>query len=255
MRLKFLLHKKSIFLYLCFLFTTYSCDGCMDDAEINNKEIDKREKYVVAPSVYKKTRKKIEANWNQIFKSPELDKLTNIKDFLPQTINNEDSKKTVSFARVNNNIVLEGFLQCCLQEKIWIELLIEQIEDPNKGSLQSKFEKDWENGAQAIGNILSNLNVEKNNLEIYSKIFELNKSLNDNVLKPIWDEIIKEGKKSENKNIDWENYENLPTYLTAAHMLLCEILPDDKKDKTREEKFKEKWNEYYTGPISQIKLE
>lgn len=251
MRLKFLLHKKSIFLYLCFLFTTYSCDGCMDDAEINNQKIDKRENYVVVPSVYKKTREKIVCNWNQIFPNYSFDKLNSRKHFLPETIKDEERETTKSFALVNNNIVLEGFLQCCLQEKIWIELLIEKIGI----SLQSDFEKSWENGAQAIGKILDKLKINEDNQEIYSKIYELNKRFNDNVLKPIWEKIIKEGKKSENKNIDWENYENLPTYLTAAHMLLCEILPDDKKDKTREEKFKEKWNEYYTGPISQIKLE
>lgn len=251
MRLKFLLHKKSIFLYLCFLFTTYSCDGCMDDAEINNQKIDKRENYVVVPSVYKKTREKIVCNWNQIFNNYSFNKLNSIESFLPQEIKNEERETTKSFALVNNNIVLEGFLQCCLQEKIWIELLIKKIDS----SLQSKFEQYWEKGAQEIGKILDKLKINEDNQEIYSKIYELNKRFNDNVLKPIWEKIIKEGKKSENKNIDWENYENLPTYLTAAHMLLCEILPDDKKDKTREEKFKEKWNEYYTGPISQIKLE
>lgn len=251
MRLKFLLHKKSIFLYLCFLFTTYSCDGCMDDAEINNQKIDKRENYVVVPSVYKKTREKIESNWNQIFKSPELKTLTGIKEFLPETIKDEERETTKSFALVNNNIVLEGFLQCCLQEKIWIELLIKKIDS----SLQSKFEQYWEKGAQEIGKILSELDVNNNNQEIYSKIFELNKSLNDNVLEPILKKIIDGGeqsKKDELKSIKWNNYKDLPTYLTVAHMLLCEIMKDQDE---REKDFYKKWNEYYIEEIKKLKFQ
>ena len=251
MRLKFLLHKKSIFLYLCFLFTTYSCDGCMDDVEINNKKSDKRENYVVAPSVYKKTRKKIESNWNQIFNNYSFNKLNNIESFLPQEIKNEERETTKSFALVNNNIVLEGFLQCCLQEKIWIELLIEKIGI----SLQSDFEESWEKGAQAIGKILSELDVNNNNQEIYSKIFELNVSLNDNVLKPILNQVIDGGeqsKKDELKSIKWEDYKDLPTYLTVAHMLLCEIMKDQDE---REKAFSKKWNEYYTKEIKKLKFQ
>lgn len=247
MRLKFFLHKKSIFLYLCFLFTTYSCDGCMDDAEINNQKIDKRENYVVVPSVYKKTREKIVCNWNQIFNKATLD---NINKFLPPEIKNADKETTKSFALVNNNIVLEGFLQCCLQEKIWIELLIEKIGI----SLQSDFEESWEKGAQAIGKILSELDVNNNNQEIYSKIFELNVSLNDNVLKPILNQVIDGGeqsKKDELKSIKWEDYKDLPTYLTVAHMLLCEIMKDQDE---REKAFSKKWNEYYnTEEIKKLK--
>lgn len=248
MRLKFFLHKKSIFLYLCFLFTTYSCDGCMDDAEINNQKIDKRENYVVVPSVYKKTREKIVCNWNQIFNKATLD---NINKFLPPEIKNADKETTKSFALVNNNIVLEGFLQCCLQEKIWIELLIEKIGI----SLQSDFEESWEKGAQAIGKILSELDVNNNNQEIYSKIFELNVSLNDNVLKPILNQVIDGGeqsKKDELKSIKWEDYKDLPTYLTVAHMLLCEIMKDQDE---REKAFSKKWNEYYTKEIKKLKFQ
>ena len=250
MRLKFLCNKKSIFLYLCFLFTTYSCDGCMDDAEINNKKSDKRENYVVAPSVYKKTRKKIESNWNQIFTNYRFNDLTNIENFLPQEIKSEDREKTESFARVNNNIVLEGFLQCCLQEKIWIELLIEQI-----GSLQNGFEEHWKTGAQEIGKILSKLDVTNNNQDIYSKIYELNKSLNDKVLNPILNQVIESGKKSkkdELKNIKWDDYKDLPTYLTVAHMLFCEIMKDQDE---REKAFSKKWNEYYTKEIKKLKFQ
>lgn len=248
MRLKFFLHKKSIFLYLCFLFTTYSCDGCMDDAEINNQKIDKRENYVVVPSVYKKTREKIVCNWNQIFNKATLD---NINKFLPPEIKNADKEATKSFALVNNNIVLEGFLQCCLQEKIWIELLIEKIGI----SLQSDFEESWEKGAQAIGKILSELDVNNNNQEIYSKIFELNVSLNDNVLKPILNQVIDGGeqsKKDELKSIKWEDYKDLPTYLTVAHMLFCEIMKDQDE---REKAFSKKWNEYYTKEIKKLKFQ
>ena len=251
MRLKFLLHKKSIFLYLCFLFTTYSCDGCMDDAEINNKKSDKRENYVVAPSVYKKTRKKIESNWNKIFNNYSFNKLNNVESFLPQEIKNEDREKTASFARVNNNIVLEGFLQCCLQEKIWIELLIEQIDS----SLQSSFEEHWKTGAQEIGKILSELKVDSANQEIYSKIFELNESLNDNVLKPILNNIIESGEKSkkdELQNIKWDDYKDLPTYLTVAHMLLCEIM---KNRDERKKAFLVKWDKYYTEEIKKLKFQ
>jgi hypothetical protein len=223
----------------------------MDDAEINNKKSDKRENYVVAPSVYKKTRKKIESNWNKIFKSPELDKLSHINEFLPQEIKNEERETTKSFALVNNNIVLEGFLQCCLQEKIWIELLIEKIGI----SLQSDFEESWEKGAQAIGKILSELDVNNNNQEIYSKIYDLNKTFNDNVLKPIWNKIIESGKKSkkdELTNIKWDDYKALPTYLTVAHMLLCEIMKDQDE---REKAFSKKWNEYYTEEIKKLKFQ
>lgn len=250
MRLKFLLHKKSIFLYLCFLFTTYSCDGCMDDAEINNQKIDKRENYVVVPSVYKKTRKKIESNWNQIFNNYSFNKLNNIESFLPQEIKNEERETTKSFALVNNNIVLEGFLQCCLQEKIWIELLIKKIGI----SLQSDFEKSWENGAQEIGKILSELKVDSDNQEIYSKIYDLNKTFNDNVLEPILKKIIESGekaKKGELKSIKWNNYKDLPTYLTVAHMLLCEIMKDQDE---REKDFSKKWDEYYIEEIKKLKF-
>ena len=232
--------KNNVALTLCLLCATYSCDGCMDDAEIvENTKHDSRENYTICKDAYANIRKKIANCWNVTFQSgqqqSENDILKPIENALPES-SKIDGNSTKDFFYVNNNIVLESFLRCCLQEKIWVELLIETIcaeSSDKKNLLLSSFKKCLEDGEREIIGILTKLDNESNQ-DIYSKNFDLNKAFNDGVLKKILPEIIKE-------KPDLKKYENLPTYLGVAQMLMCEIMSDE----LREKKFAEKWNKYY----------
>ena len=232
--------KNNIALTLCLLCATYSCDGCMDDAEIVEKaKHDSRENYTIGKDAYAKDRKKIANYWHAIFhpgqQEAEDDILKPIEKILPES-SKIDGNSTTDFFYVNNNIVLESFLRCCLQEKIWIEILIETMfkdDTEKKNKLLSSFKKYLNQGEEKIRNILNNLDKNQNQ-DIYSKMGALNEKFNDEVLKKILPEIIKE-------KPDLKKYENLPTYLGVAQMLMCEIMSDDNQ---RGQKFAEKYYKY-----------
>jgi hypothetical protein len=207
-----------------------------DEAEkIFSSQIDKRENYTIGVGAYKRDREIIVALTRQIFGK----KLNFEEEILPKTISSEKAKGIKSFFFVNNNIVLLGFFSYCLQEKIFIDLIIKKFENDQ---LEKKFKEVLENFYEEITSKINSLKREENQF-IYSMVWDFNETFNNTVLKIILPKIIEDIKKNDSLKKKFEEgklekYEKGSHMFGLAHVLLAKVIPDRKE---RKEKILEKY--------------
>ena len=231
--------KNNIILPLYCLCTFCSCDSCdSDSAKITTANKDKNENYKLGIKIYKKDREKIKDFFEEIYdKQSDFDEVFN--EVLPNEIEKKYHKSIEGFFYVNNNIVLSGLFTSILQEKVFIDLIIEKIKDNNtKNNLKKVLSDCLKNFLEKIKEKLPNIKNNENQI-LYNKVFDFNKLFNDEVLKIIIPDVI-DAIVSDNSKLgkDIKKYKVKEWNFGISHILLSKLENSNDRENDIQNKLK-----------------
>lgn len=222
--------KNNIILPIYCLCTFCSCNSCdSDSAEISARKIDKHENYKLGYGAYVKDRTKIKNFFEKIYDGQsDQHNFDNVfEEVLPETINQKNTNIIKDFFFVNNNIVLSGLFTSILQEKVFIDLTIEEVNNTTKrDELKNKLSTCLGIFENKIKTKLDEIDKNQNQI-LYDNVFEFNKLFNDEVLKKIIPDITEAMIKYNSiPESDIDEYKNKEWCFGISHILLSKLEMD-----------------------------